>query len=96
MKSCKAVVLALIVSSGIVACGGGSSGGGAAMAPDANPTPPAPPPPQTPAAVGFTSYSKEMQAASEDSVPWDVEGVTFTFDADDNPAAYDDVLPPPT
>jgi hypothetical protein len=33
-------------------------------------------------------------AASSEPLPWDVDTVTFTFDGDQDPAAYDDLLPP--
>lgn len=75
------------------ACGGGGEGHGSSSAGVA-PPPVADPPPSTPGTVGFTSYSKQMHAIAENDQPWDVETVSFTFDSDQDPNAYDDLLPP--
>lgn len=69
-------------------CGGGNSN---------SPTPPppviAPPPPLT---TSFTSFvHTQLAATSETSQPVDVNGVTFSFPDDDNPAAFNDVLGTP-
>jgi hypothetical protein len=85
-------VLALVANL-LGGCGGG--GGNAGGGNDAGAPPPASnPPATTPADVGFTSYSKQMHAVAENDQPWDVDTVTFTFDGDQDPHAYDDLLPP--
>lgn len=93
MKSQTKLVGVMAFVAGVVsACGGGGGGyasGGAAPPPVTNPQP------STPAPVGFTSYSKQMHAIAENDQPWDVEAVSFTFDSDQDPNAYDDLLPSP-
>jgi hypothetical protein len=84
------VLIACIAS----ACGGGGEGYGSGGSAGAAPPPVANPPASTPAAIGFTSYSKQMHAIAENEQPWDVETVSFTFDSDQDPNAYDDLLPP--
>jgi predicted small lipoprotein YifL len=88
----KSLWVAALVVGAMSGCGGGGGGYGG------NGTPPPPvanPPPGTPSAsVGFTSYSKQMQAIAEYELPWDVDAVSFSFDGDQDPAAYDDLLPP--
>jgi hypothetical protein len=93
MKSLlKVLALALTASAAITGCGGGGGGyGGNQAQPVGNPGT-APPP----AAVGFTSFSKQVLATDEREAPREVDMVTFTFDGDQDPTAYDDVLPPTT
>jgi len=98
MKSQFSVLaMALLATTGIGGCGGGGgNGGGGSQAPIAGAPPSPPPPPASPPAptpVGFTSYSKQMYADNEMSTPWDIESVEFTFDGDEDPTAYDDLLP---
>jgi hypothetical protein len=84
----------VLVACGVGACGGGGEGYGGGGSSGAAQPPVANPPPSTPAAVGFTSYSKQMHAIAENDQPWDVETVSFTFDSDQDPNAYDELLPP--
>ena len=87
-------VIALIACA-VSACGSGGAGyGGGSGTGGASPPPVTNPPPSTPAAVGFTSYSKQMHAIAENDQPWDVDAVSFTFDSDQDSNAYDDLLPP--
>ncbi len=97
MKSQYRVLLfAVFIAGAMSGCGGGGGGYGDGGATTPPPAAMNPPPSAPPASVGFTSYSKQMQAVAESELPWDVDTVTFTFDGDEDPAAYDDLLPPAT
>lgn len=75
----------LVIACAIGGCGGGGSKGGAAPSPQ--------PPAAAPTSVDFTAFSKSVMSSGEQSSPSEVESITFKFDADDNPSAYDDLLP---
>lgn len=50
--------------------------------------------PMQPSSLGFTSWSKQtVYAQSESGAPTDTDGLMFAFDGDDNPDAYNDLLP---
>ena len=60
-----------------------------------SPTPaPTPTPTPSPTALDFTAFVKTLLAADERTDPVDVTSMTFSFDRDDDPTAYDDSLPP--
>ena len=64
-------------------CGGGHSN-------SSTPPPVTPPPPAT---TSFTTFvHTELAATSETATPDDINGITFTFPDDNNPAAFDDVV----
>lgn len=92
-------LMALLVGA-MSGCGGGGGGGyggeGNVPAPGANPPSPPPSAPAPAASVGFTAWSKQMQTGGERDAPWPLENVTFSFDGDQDPAAYDDIMPPAT
>ena len=71
-------------------CGGGNSN--SSMPPPPVVTPPPPPP----VATSLTSFvHTQLAATSETNQPVDVNGVTFSFPDDNNPAAFNDVLGTP-
>jgi hypothetical protein len=83
MKSQLCVML--LAAAGLGGCGAGGDGGGAQMPPSS---------PAPPAALSFTSFSKQIVGEAEDALPAELDSVTFTFDGDDDPAAYDELLTP--
>lgn len=80
----------LVLGCAVAGCGGGGKGASPSPSPSPSPETPAP----APTSVDFTAFSKSIMAAGEQASPSEVESVTFKFDDDDNPAAYDDLLPP--
>ena len=70
----------LVAAASLAACHGGN---------DSVYTPPTPPPPQ---GVSFTAFATQAFNASANSSPAGVTGVVFTFDADNNPAAFDTLI----
>jgi len=97
MNYSKQLIPLVVVAIGLAGCGGsgGSSGmtsGSPAPTGSAPPEPTVTPPvPQT---ADFTQVVKEQVAAtSETSEPIEINDTKFVFHDDDNPAAFDDVLP---
>jgi hypothetical protein len=90
MKSQLKILALALVASAATGCGGGGGGYGDKQSPAASNPGTTPPP----AAVGFTSFSKQVLATGEHEQPRELDAVTFTFDGDQDPAAYDDLLPP--
>ena len=88
MKRYSPVFIGAAVALVLGGCGGGNSN---------SPTPPppviTPPPPVTTSLTSFVHT--QLAATSETSQPVDVNGVTFSFPDDDNPAAFNDVLGTP-
>jgi hypothetical protein len=81
MKTQNRLIALACLAALIAGCGGG---GGASYE--------APPTPMQPAS--FTNWSKqEVFAKSESALPTETETLVFTFDGDDNPDAYTDLLP---
>lgn len=105
MKSQLTVIAMVVLATSVAGCGGGGGGGnggggnpspvaGGPPTPDPTPAPtPTPEPPPASMNVSFTAYSKQMFADVESSPAWEVESVTLEFDSDDDPTAYDDLLP---
>ena len=80
----KRLIAPMLIAAALAGCGGGSSNSTVTV------PPPPPPPPTT---TSFTTFvHTELAQTSETTEPEDVNGVTFTFPDDDNPAAFDDVL----
>jgi ABC-type glycerol-3-phosphate transport system substrate-binding protein len=46
----------------------------------------------TPASTSFTAFTMSTFAADANSTPVSLDGVTFVFDADDNPTAFDTMV----
>jgi len=47
------------------------------------------PKPPPPAPVDFSTFAKNAFAANENTTPISLDGVTFTFDVDNDPTAFD-------
>jgi hypothetical protein len=45
-----------------------------------------------PASTSFTTFATNTFAANANSVPVNLDAVTFTFDADDSPTAFDTLV----
>lgn len=98
MKHLRLLVPLAVIGAGLglAGCSGGSDGNMTSSTPPPSSTTPGstvtPPAPQ---ATDFTVFVKQQVAAtSETSSPVDINSTNFTFEDEDNPAAFDDVLPP--
>jgi hypothetical protein len=88
--------VALVAALAAAGCGGGGSGSTAGVpAPTPTPTPaPTPTPTPPPTGEGFTGWSKtSVFALPEAGAPVIMDELVFSFDGDDNPTAYSDLLP---
>ena len=89
MKRYSPVFIGAAVALVLGGCGGGNSN-------SSMPPPPVITPPPPPVTTSLTSFvHTQLAATSETSQPVDVNGVTFSFPDDDNPAAFNDVLGTP-
>lgn len=99
MNYSKQLIPLVAIAIGLAGCGGsgGSSGmtsGSPAPTGSSPPDSTGTPPPATPQTADFTQVVKEQVAAtSETSEPIEINDTKFVFKDDDNPAAFDDVLP---
>ncbi len=76
----------LLSAMGLAGCNGGSSNSSTVVAP------PPPPPPPPPASTSLTDFvHTQLAATSDTTAPVDINGITFTFPDDNNPAAFNDV-----
>jgi hypothetical protein len=80
-RKCRLTASALLAAA-VAGCNGGSNGA-------APTTPPTPPAPQT---TAFSAFTKSVFAQSADSTPQSLDNVTFDFDVDDDPTAFDGLL----
>ncbi|MEP7098329.1 MAG: hypothetical protein ABI748_11750 [Dokdonella sp.] len=78
-------ILGLASAFALAGCGGSNSN-------SSNTPPPPPPPPPPPATTSLTDFVHSQLAATSDTTqPVDINGITFTFPDDSNPAAFNDV-----
>jgi hypothetical protein len=52
----------------------------------------APPHVAPPASISFTTFATNAFATTPNSTPVSLDGITFNFDADDNPTAFDTLV----
>ena len=92
MNNRKRFVSSLALAAALAAAGCGGGGGDQMYAPTV-PTPT--PPTSTPVAESFTNWSKTgVFAQPENAAPIAMDTLVFSFDGDENPNAYAELLPP--
>ncbi len=73
-------VVLMLLPLGLMACGGGGGGG-------------AQPPPSQPGPATFSGIVSVLFVTSEDGEPHDLSGVVIVQDTDDNPDAFNHLVP---
>ncbi len=80
------IIIGMVSAFALAGCGGSNSN-------SSNTPPPPPPPPPPPATTSLTDFVHSQLAATSDTTqPVDINGITFTFPDDNNPAAFNDVV----
>jgi hypothetical protein len=75
---------AMLAAAVMVGCRGGGANG--------EPQTSTPTPPAAPQTTAFSTFTKAVFAESADSTPQSLDNVTFDFDVDDDPTAFDGLL----